>query len=205
MEHLSTVTSALERAWATIRHHNPDVRPAVMCVYLHPAGDRLGHYWRDSWTATEGRLVDEVHVSSATLAAGATETMITLLHEAAHSLGTAKGQKTTSRQGRYHNARFAALALGLGLDVARHKRLGVHTPSMQAGTMVAYQTTLDDLAGSIKLWQELPGAVGAAPKKGSRNLKAECPACHRKIRLSMKTWKQGAILCIPCSTDFELV
>ena len=41
-----------------------------------------------------------------------------LLHEAAHALADARGITDTSRQGRYHNKKYALLAAELGLDVA---------------------------------------------------------------------------------------
>lgn len=42
----------------------------------------------------------------------------TLLHEAAHGVASTRGIKDTSRQGRYHNRRFAQLATELGIVVA---------------------------------------------------------------------------------------
>jgi len=41
----------------------------------------------------------------------------TLLHEAAHGMAATRQIKDTSRQGRYHNRRFAELAAELGITV----------------------------------------------------------------------------------------
>ena len=60
---------------------------------------------------------------------GARAVLGTLLHEAAHGVATTRGIKDTSRQGRYHNRRFAELAAELGITVepARGEhRNGIH-------------------------------------------------------------------------------
>ncbi|WP_297495484.1 hypothetical protein [Pseudonocardia sp.] len=41
--------------------------------------------------------------------------LATLLHEAAHALAHVRGIKDSSRQGRWHNAKFKALSEELGI------------------------------------------------------------------------------------------
>jgi len=206
MATLSAVTSALERCWSVIRNVHPEVRPAVMCVYLHPAGDRLGHYWQASWTTRDNRLVDEVHISSATLELGAEATFTTLLHEAVHSSAVTQSINEVSRQQRYHNQKFRKLALEFGLVVEKVPQFGYTTPDTTAETKMQYFNAILDLHESIELWQHRrPPEEGNGETKGSRNLKAVCPMCSRIIRLSMKTWNLGAIRCVPCGVEFELV
>lgn len=48
----------------------------------------------------------EVFVATEMVAAGSSEMFKVLLHEAVHAIARARGIKDTSRQGRYHNARF---------------------------------------------------------------------------------------------------
>jgi hypothetical protein len=48
-------------------------------------------------------------LSPAGLARGAREVLATELHEAAHGLAAARGIRDTSRQSRYHNARYRRL------------------------------------------------------------------------------------------------
>ena len=62
-------------------------------------------------------------ISGEGLARTPREVLGTLLHEAAHALAAARGITDTSRQGRYHNKKYAALAAELGLDVAEDSRL----------------------------------------------------------------------------------
>ncbi len=49
-------------------------------------------------------------ISGEGLARTAREVLGTLLHEAAHALAAARGITGTSRQGRYHNRKFATFA-----------------------------------------------------------------------------------------------
>ena len=62
-------------------------------------------------------------ISGEGLARTPREVLGTLLHEAAHALAAARGITGTSRQGRYHNKKYARLADELGLDVAEDPRL----------------------------------------------------------------------------------
>ena len=57
----------------------------------------------------------EVFITSELLADGAADVFGVLLHEAAHAIAAARGAKDTSRQGRYHNARFKLIAEEVGL------------------------------------------------------------------------------------------
>jgi hypothetical protein len=45
-----------------------------------------------------------------------------MLHEAAHALAQVRGIKDTSRRGRWHNARFRALAEELRIEVRKEDR-----------------------------------------------------------------------------------
>jgi hypothetical protein len=65
-----------------------------------------------------------VLVSGEGLQRGPVAVLGTLLHEAAHGLACARCIQDTSRQGRYHNRRYATLARELGLDVAHMQPIG---------------------------------------------------------------------------------
>jgi hypothetical protein len=66
----------------------------------------------------------EVFVGGEGLARGPADVLGTLLHEAAHALAHVRGIKDTSRQGRWHNARFKALAEEIGIQVTRDASIG---------------------------------------------------------------------------------
>jgi hypothetical protein len=63
----------------------------------------------------------------------------TLLHEAAHALADAREIQDTSRQGRYHNLRFRALAEELGLVVTPAPGIGWSATTLPAATAALYR------------------------------------------------------------------
>jgi len=117
--------AALEHAWQTIRTRHPDVPDAVLVVASGSEGKRLnlGHFAPHRWQV-HGTDRHEVLVGGEGLQRGPLEVLGTLLHEAAHGLAQARSIQDTSRQGRYHNRRYAHLARELGLDVTSIKPIG---------------------------------------------------------------------------------
>ena len=122
----SRLVAALEHAWITIRRHQPDFPQAVIVVASgsDPRSRRLnlGYFAAGRWQLTD-QPTDQpsdrpkVLVSGEGLQRGPVDVLGTLLHEAAHGLAHARKISDTSRQGRYHNRRYATLAQELGLEV----------------------------------------------------------------------------------------
>jgi len=73
----------------------------------------------------------------------------TLLHEAAHALADVRGIKDTSRQGRWHNARFKALAAELGIEVTKDPRLGWSPTTLTEPTRTAYADNISALGAAL--------------------------------------------------------
>jgi hypothetical protein len=121
----SLLVAALEHTWQTIRTRHPDVPDAVLVVASGAEGKRLhlGHFAPHRWQVN-GADRHEVLVGGEGLQRGPLEVLGTLLHEAAHGLAQARGIQDTSRQGRYHNRRYATLAGELGLEVASVQPIG---------------------------------------------------------------------------------
>jgi len=71
------------------------------------------------------------------------------LHEAAHAIADRRGIKTTSRQGRYHNARFKVLAEEVGLEVRRDPTIGWSPNTLASPTAADYRKTLGELAQAL--------------------------------------------------------
>src|SRR4029453_3856781 len=113
----SRLVAALEHAWTAILTQHPEV-PQVVIVVASGSDPRsrrlnLGHFAAGRWQLTDpNQPTDrpEVLVSGEGLQRGPVEVLGTLLHEAAHGLAHARSIQDTSRQGRYHNRRYAALA-----------------------------------------------------------------------------------------------
>jgi hypothetical protein len=202
----SAVVAAMEHAWTAIRTHHPQV-PEVIVVLGAGSEARhglfkLGHFAAARWQVA-GQRRAEVLVSGEGLQRGAVDVLGTLLHEAAHGLADTRGIQDTSRQGRYHNRRYARLAAELGLDVACDQQTGWSQTTVGDQLAAVHADVLGDLAAALFLWryaeQQLP------TQTGSRNLLAcHCP-CGRKLRVARRTLEQAPILCGACEQPFEPV
>ena len=125
----SRLVAASEHTWTAIRRHHPEV-PEVVIVVASGSDPRsrrlnLGHFAAARWQLTD-QASDraEVLISGEGLQRGPVDVLGTLLHETAHGLAYARTISDTSRQGRYHNRRYATLAAELGLDVAHLDPIG---------------------------------------------------------------------------------
>jgi hypothetical protein len=199
----SVLVAALERAWTQIRRRHPQVPEVVMAVASGSVGRRgelkLGHFADRRWrVATTQR--PELFVGGEGLAAGPVEVLGTLLHEAAHGLAATRGVQDTSRQGRYHNRRYATLARELGLTVGTAGGRGWTATAVPAETEAVYAAAIDDLARALVLWRraEHPGG-----RKRAGNLLAAVCGCGRRIRAARSTLAQAPVLCGRCGGPFQ--
>jgi hypothetical protein len=94
---------------------------------------------------------------------GPVDVLGTLLHEAAHGLARPRKVSETSRQGRYHNRRYATLARELGLDVAQVQPIGWSATSVPEHTATRYTEVLAELAAALVLWRRAEEASLAGP------------------------------------------
>jgi hypothetical protein len=199
----SVLVAALERAWTAIRRRHPEVPEVVMAVASGSVGRRgelkLGHFADRRWTVATAER-PELFVGGEGLAAGAAEVLGTLLHEAAHGLAATRGIQDTSRQGRYHNRRYATLARELGLTVQRAGSRGWTTTAVPAQTETAYAAVVDDLARALVLWRR---AEHLGRGKPTRNLLAAVCGCGRRIRAARSTLAQAPVLCGRCGGPFQ--
>jgi hypothetical protein len=159
----------------------------------------LGHFAAGRWRLADDTQRPEVLVSGEGLRRGPTEVLGTLLHEAAHGLAHARRIKDTSRQGRYHNRRYAALAEELGITVAHVEPIGWSATSVPAATADYYRSTLEQLETALVLWRhaEHPDHAVRPPS----TLACAC-ACGRRIRLTRSTLELAPILCGACIEPF---
>ena len=125
----------------------------------------------------------------------------TLLHEAAHGLAQARSVQDTSRQGRYHNRRYATLARELGLEVTSIQPIGWSATTVPGPTAADYAAQLEELAAALVLWRRQEHRSGTGPR--SRNLLAATCGCGRRIRVAKATLAEAPILCAACQQPFE--
>jgi hypothetical protein len=178
------------------------VPEAVLVVASGSEGKRLnlGHFAPHRWQVN-GADRHEILVGGEGLQRSPVDVLGTLLHEAAHGLAQARGVQDTSRGGRYHNRRYAALARELGLDVATVEPIGWSATTVPETTAAGYAGQLEEFAAALVLWRRQEHHIGSATR--SRNLLAcTCP-CGRKLRAARTTLEEAPILCGACAQPFE--
>lgn len=230
----SAVVRLLEKVWARIREDHPELPDVVIVTGSGMiGGSRWGHFRADGWKIQEeGAAIrkHELFLAGEALAKGARQTLQTMIHEATHTLARVRNIQDTSRQGRWHNAKFKTLAEEMGLEHKRDqadKSHGFSFVTLTEATIARYADLLDELEREIRLVINLPlwlggtqdedeaeggekigGAGGGKPTKGqgstSNNLKCVC-RCEtpRIIRVSRKVLEEAGIMCRECGEDFE--
>jgi len=198
----SVLLAALEHAWQTIRTRHPQVPEAVLVVASGSEGKRLnlGHFAPHRWEVA-GADRHEVLAAGEGLHRGPLEVLGTLLHEAAHGLAQARSVQDTSRQGRYHNRRYAQLARELGLEVTSVKPIGWSATTVPEPTAAGYAGQLEELQAALVLWRRQEHRLGTGTR--SRNLLAAACGCGRRIRVAKATLAEAPILCGACQEPFE--
>jgi hypothetical protein len=223
----SSVVKLLERVHQRIRQNHPEV-PEVVIVTGAGIGmggsNKWGHFRPQGWTAGQTSM-HEMFMAGETLARGAHQVLQTMLHESAHALAEHRGEKDTSRQGRWHNATFRKTAEELGLEYKggkADKTLGFSAVTLTAETIKEYADLLDELEAEIHLMVRLPGWLGGsdddqddnggenmgkAPKgtetKSTSNVKLTC-LCEEPniIRASKKVADKTIVRCDDCHALF---
>lgn len=168
----SAVVTLLEKVWARIREDHPQLPDVVIVTgsgALAGAGSaKWGHFRADGWkTRTEGVAtnlrISEMFMAGETLAKGARQVLQTMLHEGAHSLAKVREVQDTSRQGRWHNAKFRSLAEEMGLEYRSAQAdtsIGFSGVVLTEDTTERYADLLVQLDREINLVVSLPGWLG---------------------------------------------
>lgn len=219
----SRIITALEEAWQEIQRRHPEVPDVVMITgaSAQKFGDAWGYHAPDQWARAqqEGRAA-ELFIAGETLAEGPRWVLNVLLHEATHALGAARGIRTTSDSGRYHNKRFAELAAEIGLTPPAKpiKRRGFTNVTLGDKAAAEWSDIITALQAGITAYREDPGALttGAdeddegnsrpGEKRGGQRPPAECGCDEpRRLYLTRKQLADGPILCGNCKQPFTFV
>jgi hypothetical protein len=201
----SRLLAVLEDTWTAIRRNHSEVPPVVIIIAsgTDSRQPKWGHYASGRWYASNVKHA-EVMISGEGLARTAREVLGTLLHEAAHALAAARGITGTSRQGRYHNKKYAVLAAELGLDVAETPGFGWTITTVPDATASRYATQLSALKDAMTLWRNTEHVPAAAKGRSTNLIAARC-SCGRKIRVAASTLDEAPILCQACDGYFKPV
>lgn len=240
----SQVVTTLERVWDAIKVNHPELPALVIVTGSGMLGSpRWGHTLNAAWVdqhdhqtqdgVTTNVKLSEMFVAGETLAKGASFTLETMLHEAAHVLAWVRGVQDTSRQHRWHNQRFRKLAEELGLEYPKDQadpQIGFSGMVLTPGTAEEYREVVEELDRALRLTIELPGflvdgagedgqqvAVGgeyvhhgrrirkpSVPRENNLKASCQCPQ-PRVIRISRRVLEQGFIACGICHQSFETV
>ncbi len=200
----AALLGALEAAWQAIRTHHPDVPAAIIVVGSGSTSAKselkYGHYATLRWQLGE-HLLPEVLVSGEGLRRTPAEVLTTLLHEATHALADRRGIKDTSRQGRWHNTRFATLAGELGLHATKDPHIGWSPCTLREDTARRYTGVLTDLGAAMRAYRHPDTVIDRVRANNNNGLVLTCD-CPRKIRVSTKVAEEGPIRCDVCDTAF---
>lgn len=140
-------------------------------------------------SADAGRFLDEVFITDRGLSGSSAEVLGILAHEACHAIAERRGVKDTSRQGRYHNARFRALAEEVGLEVRGHPVIGCRAITLTAATAAVYTDTLAELARALDAHRKQGPSVVV---RAGGVLRCECGAWLRGGRRGMPRLRAAA-------------
>jgi hypothetical protein len=197
------IVTAIDRTWAAIQQRHPDVPSVVITLGAGSGAGRglkLGHFAADRWQHGDGRL-PELFIGGEGLARGGRELLATLLHEAAHGLAATRRIADTSRQGRFHNHRYAELATELGLQVAKTGAIGWSATTVPDATAARYRAELARLDAALVTWRHAEGSGRGSRASSNNGLAARCD-CGRRIRVSATVLAAGPITCGICGTNF---
>jgi hypothetical protein len=201
----TNLIAALEACWTAIGTHNPELPAAVIVLGSGSTAKpthllKWGHFAALRWQHNDTKL-PEILISGEGLSRTPAEILATLLHEGAHALADALEIKDTSRQGRYHNKRFAQLANTVGLIVTLDPKFGWSPSELAPGTADLYADELAALTEALTVYRHREPLRQAKRKNSNNGLACEC-LCERKIRVSKAVYDAGPILCGLCNTAF---
>lgn len=167
---------------------------------------KLGHFAPIRWsTRGSDEWLHEVFVAGEALALPAERVVEVVLHEASHALAHARQIVDTSRQGRYHNRRFVAVAgdVGLAWPLGQHPDLaiGYSSVTITDATRHRYRKQIAALEAVVTAARRLDPSGETRTQPGSRLVRAECE-CGRIIRAARATLAAGDI-CTMCDSIFE--
>jgi hypothetical protein len=199
------LVATLETGWATIRANHPEIPAVVIIVGSGTATKqaRHGHFATNRWQHGDHQLA-EVLISGEGLKRPVEEVFTTLLHEATHALAHVREIKDTSRQGRWHNQKFAALASELGLDALdKDSKHGWSKCTLRAETATTYKTVITDLKKALIAYRHPETTGDGTTKKNNNNAIACVCQCPRRIRVAKAVLAEGDITCGNCDSIFE--
>ncbi len=204
----------------------PGIVESVENVVVYVAGtpkSRYAHFLDNAWRG-EGGWVPEIVLNATHLDRPTEDILTTILHEIAHAYAASQGINETSRDGRYHNRRFAEIAIQLGTHVVHDDRIGHRTRGLSPAGRERYADLLHVLGDAVTLVRDPKRSIietgPRPPTTGgediSSNTAAKRPSyvmaiceCRNKsgrpavtLRVATGCWRPGTTHCWVCGTDY---
>jgi len=187
-----TAAKAIRRTWKAIASHCGDLPEVSVAI-------------RDQGPPGHQVVVVDEHdghmlwVARSAIHTAAHELLAALIHAAVDC-----SADVTSRQGRYHNERFAVIAGWFGLNVERSQVHGWVDVGLSEDARRLYRTQIADLAehlpsGPVPVVPSRSAVTGRVTSNGP--LSARC-GCNRLIKVSRRTLAVGPIVCGVCRELF---
>lgn len=193
------IIESVNNAFVAIRKNHPELPNAVLVVGAtgrKKNGAVHGHFSPDTWTAKNA--THEIMLSGESLSRGAEATLGTLLHECAHLLAASRGIKDTSRQGRFHNKRFKAVAEELGIEVEQDPTIGWSITTLPKETATLYRAELTAMRKALKGHRLDHSAIKAPTPKKTMKVWCDC----RSVTLPISFLDKGEVRCEECGQLF---
>ena len=111
-----------------------------------------------------------------------------------------RGIKDTSRQGRWHNARFKSLAEELGIQVSKDPWIGWSPTTLTEVTRTGYAATITTLGQALRLHRAAETPTGGRTSITPPSCVCDC---GRRIRVAPTVLATGPISCGLCGSDFH--
>ena len=206
IDKMSRLTGELEKCFRMMNRDSFDDSLPTPVITVVPTAKAYAHYVPfDIWD-TKDAPKREINIASGTLDRPLENILASLLHEMVHMYNDCVLHvQDTSRQGTYHNRRFAQTAEAKGLIVTRSDKYGwAHTePGDRLLDWILAHDELREI--DMNRSSSFLGAVGVGTHSGSSRIsipgtktghsrKYVCPCCHNSVRAT----KAVNILCGDC-------
>ena len=208
------ILKVLNDVWKAIRKNNPDVPETFIVLQQSGSNGRgsttFGHYMYGGWNVSK-KNISEVMISGECMSLGAEGILETLIHEAVHGVAHVRELKDTSRQNRYHNKVFKALAEELTLAWAKDEEGKDHKPCTRRGYSAVQVTpeTLEVYSEELKALEALPLETGRVKgthiHKGVARVPVTCE-CGHETSFGHVTWRTIApLICGTCMGQYRRI
>jgi len=199
----SKIIQALENGLKEIQKNHKDVPNAVVNIEVYSKS--LGLFGTSSWASSNNMVaLPSISICHDSLSFSAKDIFGVLIHEAAHGICNKRGIDDTSRQGRYHNQKFATVAKEIGLDVSqRCEKTGYGVTTISEESTHLYRKAIEELSRQLKV---TPRQIIKQPSVLTpfRRIRLYCNCSPpRMLQLKNSFYQEASLICGACESTFE--